>query len=242
MDKLYLCKSEDSGRILNNRGRYIFNFLNQHDLYFFGKEPKFREVLTKSFSKNFVDGFLIAFFLSIKKLKRIKRLRGPSFTLKFLENQKLNKNKKHFFIGLLNKDLSFLNKKFNHLKRNKLFCYNPPYIKEIIFNKEEINKIIELIYKINPDYIWVCIGSPKQNILSYSLFKKTKARYFFNVGAALDFILKKKKESPSFIQKIGLEWFFRLVTDFKYTKKKVWRSFLSIFLINHIEMQRNNKN
>ncbi|MEM2955011.1 MAG: WecB/TagA/CpsF family glycosyltransferase, partial [Candidatus Nanoarchaeia archaeon] len=226
--KLYFCRREEISKFLKNRKKFIFNFLNLHDLYFFQKNVLFKKVLTQNFSRNFIDSFIISLFLSIKKLKKIGRLRGPTFTLEFLEK---NTNKKYFFIGLEEKDLNFLVKKFPKLKRKNLFCYNPPYIKGIIFKKNEINKISKLINKSESDYVLVGIGSPKQNILSYQLFNKTRATYFFNVGAAFDFILGEKREAPLIIQKIGLEWFYRLITDFKYSRKKVWRSFIGLIYL-----------
>lgn len=226
--RLYFYPKEEISKILESRERSIFNFLNLHDIYFFQKNVLFKKVLTQNFSRNFIDGFTLSLFLSIKKFKKIGRLRGPTFTREFL---KKNTNKKYFFIGLEEKDLNFLVKKFPKLKRKNLFCYNPPYIKGIIFKKDEINKISKLINKSESDYVWVGIGSPKQNILSYQLFNKTRATYFFNVGAAFDFILGKKREAPLIIQKIGLEWFYRLITDFKHSKKKVWRSFIGLIYL-----------
>lgn len=211
-----------------NKERLIFNFLNQHDLYMFNEEKLFRESFSNKHNLNFIDGFLISIFLSFKHLRKIKRIRGPFFTRNFFGNENFNKNKKHFFIGIEEHDLDNFSYIFPYLKKKNLSAYNPPYIKTIKFSEKEIIKILKLINNFKPDYVWVCIGSPKQNILSVDLFKKTKAKYFFNVGAALDFILEKKKEAPKFVRMIGLEWFYRFITDFKYSKKKVWRSLISL--------------
>ncbi|MEM4181818.1 MAG: WecB/TagA/CpsF family glycosyltransferase [Candidatus Pacearchaeota archaeon] len=210
--------------------RKIFNFLNLYCVYLFFKEKTFREAVSEEKNTiNLLDGFFPAFFLSLKKFKKISRVRGPTFTREIFLNKELSSSKKHFFIGLEKKDLNVLRKNFPYLK--KVDCYNPPYIKDVVFPDEEIEKISKKINKFKADFVWVGIASPKQNILSYQLFKKTNAIYFFNVGAAMDFLLGKKKEAPSFVRKIGMEWFYRLVTDFKYSKIKVWRSFIAVFYL-----------
>ena len=232
MEKILLNKKQNYRRILrnilNSEEQHSLVFLNNHDLYNLKKEEHYKKFATSSKNIYFIDGFAIALFLSLKNLSHIERFRGPSFTKEFLSNENLSGNKKHFFIGLEEKELDILNRKFTHLKRENLFTHNPPYIKELKFPEEEINKIAEKISSEKPDFVWVCIATPKQHILTYSLLEKTTAKLFFNVGAALDFLLGKKKEANSFFQKIGLEWFYRLVTDFKYSKKKVWRSFSSL--------------
>ncbi|MEM4330491.1 MAG: WecB/TagA/CpsF family glycosyltransferase [Candidatus Pacearchaeota archaeon] len=232
METLYFTKfslEEIFNFIKKNKERKIFNFLNQHDIYNFKNNNLFRESLNTFFSINIIDGSFLTFFLSIKKFKKISRVRGPTFTRELLLKKELSSSKKHFFIGLEKEDLKVLIEKFSHLK--KVDCYNPPYIKDVVFSDEEIEKISKKINKFKPDFVWVGIASPKQNILSYQLFKKTNAKYFFNVGAAMDFLLGKKKEAPSFVRKIGVEWFYRLITDFKYSKKKVWRSFIAVFYL-----------
>jgi len=223
--------------LANKKDRLIFNFLNSHDLYFFVKEPEFRDTFDKN-SVNFIDGFVISAYLSLLNRRKIKRISGPNFIIDFLKDMEYNQNKKQLFIGLEKKDLKKLVQKFPHLKLKNLFCYNPPYIKDIKFPKKEINKIAKIIKSKKIDFVWIGIGCPKQNILTYDLYYRTKTKYFFNVGAALDFLLEKKKRAPKVIRLFGIEWLYRFITDFKHSKKKVWRSFVSLLYLNKIELTR----
>jgi N-acetylglucosaminyldiphosphoundecaprenol N-acetyl-beta-D-mannosaminyltransferase len=43
------------------------------------------------------------------------------------------------------------------------------------------------------------------------------------VGAAYDFIAGSKKHAPRWVQKIGMEWLFRLFSE----PKRLWRRYLS---------------
>jgi N-acetylglucosaminyldiphosphoundecaprenol N-acetyl-beta-D-mannosaminyltransferase len=42
------------------------------------------------------------------------------------------------------------------------------------------------------------------------------------VGAAFDFIAGTKPQAPRWMRKVGLEWFFRLMTE----PKRLWRRYL----------------
>ncbi len=219
-----------------NKSRRIFNFLNLHDLYQFSREMKFKNSILDKQNMNFVDGFVISVYLSILNLRKISRISGPTFTERVLSNKELSGNKKHFFIGPEREDIRELKKKFGHLKN--VGFYNPPYVQGISFSREEIEEISNRINEKKSDYVWVGVGCPKQNILSSSLIKKTNAKYFMNVGAALDFVLGKKKQAPKIIRSLGIEWIYRLITDFKHSRKKVWRSLKGLGNLNLVGISR----
>jgi N-acetylglucosaminyldiphosphoundecaprenol N-acetyl-beta-D-mannosaminyltransferase len=241
-EKIYFTSIEnkkDFGKFLNSKERRIFNFLNANSLYLFKKNKEFSSFL-KDFQKilvNFVDGVLISLTLSIKKRKLIRKMPGPDITEFIFTRKDLLKDKKIFLIGFTEQDLNFLCKKYPKLKRKNLSSYNPPYIEGLNFSKKEIAKISDLIKKFDAEYVFIGIGNPKQEFLSKELYSKTKAKYFFNVGAAFDFLSEKKKRAPKILQKIGLEWFYRLISDFKHSKDKVWRSFIALKYLNWVELE-----
>lgn len=208
-----------------NKKRKIVNFLNLETLGDFSKQKDYEGILNSKNHINFADGTTIALFLSLKKLKKFNKNRGPTFTKEFLTNPEKTKNKKHFFIielGELPKE------KFSHIKKESTRYFYPSFPKGTRFSKEEIKEIAKKINKFKPDFVWLGISSPKQHFLAHDLFEKTSAKYFFTVGAAIDFLIERKKESPIFVNKIGMEWIYRGITDFKYSKKKILKSFASL--------------
>ena len=44
----------------------------------------------------------------------------------------------------------------------------------------------------------------------------------FGVGAAYDFIAGSKKHAPKWMQKVGLEWFYRLCSE----PRRLWKRYL----------------
>jgi len=239
-EKIFFSEQKYMKKVLKEKDknrRFIFNFINSHDLYHFGIDSSFREAIYFE-STNFIDGFVISMYLSLKNLKKVKRFSGPNFTRNIFYGKSFVKNKKHFFIGFEENDIKKFSEKFSYLKKKDLFYYNPPYIKKTKFSEKEIGKIAKQINSKKIDFVWVGLGCPKQYFLSESLFKKTKARYFFNVGAAMDFLLNKKKRAPEIIRNLGIEWLYRLLTNFNHSKKKVKRSLVSIaYLPKYVELK-----
>lgn len=224
--------SEELIEGLDKKTSRVFNFLNLYSVYLFRKEGIFRDSVSSSGIYNFLDGGVPALYLSIVNFKRIARLRGPTFTREFLKSD-FSKKSRIMFVGNCSaKDLDKISKDFD-IPRDKLFNYNKlPYIApKIEFDRADIFKLSKEIKSKRIDYCFVCVGNPRQEILSFNLSKLNKYTKFLSVGAALDFILERKKEAPKIVRELYLEWFYRLVTDFKYSKKKVWYSFIGLWYL-----------
>ncbi|MEM2956653.1 MAG: WecB/TagA/CpsF family glycosyltransferase [Candidatus Pacearchaeota archaeon] len=222
-------------RVIEKKQKPVIDFLNAYSVFLFKKNKNFRESIT-DYYYNFPDGISISILYFLKYRKFLKRVPGPSFTEFFLK-QKFAKNKKHFFLGLDKKNLIVVAKKFR-LPASNLYCYNPPYIKSDIFSKKERERISKLINKSKADYLWVGLGNPKKEILITQIYKKINIKVIFLVGAALDFISGVKKRAPKLLCNLGLEWLYRLVTDFRYVKTKVKGSFKALFFLkNFVEFK-----
>lgn len=232
MTLLFTSKSKEKLKDLileYNQDKIIFNFLNLYSVYLYQKDKEFREAIDsrEEDSITLVDGSPIAVFL------KAKRLRGTDFSRFLINDLSLLNNKKHFFIGLTEDELNLISNK-SLLNRNDLYAYNPSYITSNKFSNEEIDKIAKLINKSNVDYLWVGVGNPKQEILASDLYDKVNVNFIFNVGAAFDFILEKKKEAPRLIQELGIEWLYRFITDFKHSYIKVYKSLIGLFYLPKI--------
>lgn len=208
-----------------NKERKIINFLNLESLYDFSTKKNYRDLLSSKNHLNFIDGTLISLFLSLKKFKKIPKNRGPTFTKEFLSNPEETKNKKHFFI-LASGELPY--DKLPHLDKKLLKYYYPPFIQGAKFSKKDVEKMSKLINDFKPDFVWLGISSPKQHYLAQDLFEKTSAKYFFTVGAAFDFLIGRKKEAPIIFNKLGIEWIYRGITDFRHSRRKILKSFVGL--------------
>lgn len=72
--------------------------------------------------------------------------------------------------------------------------------------------VINRINQIKPDILLVGLGSPKQEEFIYeNLNKMPSVKLAIGVGGAFDFISGRVKRAPRILQKIGLEWLWRLI-------------------------------
>ena len=64
-----------------------------------------------------------------------------------------------------------------------------------------------------PDIVWVGLGFPKQDRWMARFRSRLRAPVLLGVGAGFDFLAGNKPLAPRWIQRSGLEWLFRLITE-----------------------------
>ena len=84
------------------------------------------------------------------------------------------------------------------------------------------DSLINSLNNSKSDIVFVALGMPKQEEWIYRNKDKLHARIIFPVGALLDYLSGMKKRSPRWMSSIGMEWFYRLLTE----PQKVWRRYL----------------
>ena len=91
------------------------------------------------------------------------------------------------------------------------------------FRKDDEGRILEEIAAVKPDFLMVCLGNPKQEAWISRNFDNLKAKVIFGNGGALDFAAGEVKRAPLIMQKLGLEWLWRMFQDltFKRLKRQV---------------------
>lgn len=78
---------------------------------------------------------------------------------------------------------------------------------------EEDDAIVEQINEAAPDYVWVGLGSPKQDIWVAEHRSRLHASTLLAVGAAFDFHAGIHRRAPSWMQRTGTEWVYRLASE-----------------------------
>lgn len=96
--------------------------------------------------------------------------------------------------------------------------FSPPYVKrEVPADPQTITDINDS----NIALLFVALGCPKQEKWMAKNRANLKAVQI-GVGAAVDFYAGTAAEAPEFLQRIGLEWLFRLWKE----PKRLWRRYL----------------
>ncbi len=81
------------------------------------------------------------------------------------------------------------------------------------FSEEQDREVIEEVAKCSPDIVLVAMGMGRQEKLISSYRSMLPSAVWIGVGGTLDVFAGRVNRAPRFFQKIGMEWFYRLVTD-----------------------------
>ena len=101
---------------------------------------------------------------------------------------------------------------------NIVGTYSPSYGFEN--KKEEIDNIIKMINEVKPDILAVGLGAPKQEKFLYRYRKELNVPVSLAIGASIDFEAGNVTRAPIWMQKRGLEWFYRLIKEPKRMYKR----------------------
>lgn len=157
------------------------------------------------------DGMPLVWLGKAKSDQEVSRVYGPDLMLALCELS-AQKGYTQFFYGGAEdvpEQLSqALQKKYPRLR--VAGAYSPPFR---VLTDAEDQQIVDQINQANPDIIWVGLGTPKQDLWMASHRGALNAAVIIAVGAAFDFHTGRKKQAPLWMQRSGLEWLYRLLSE-----------------------------
>ena len=81
----------------------------------------------------------------------------------------------------------------------------------------DVRRLRELVQHNALSIVLLCLGHPKQELLAKELknydWAGSRPDWIMCMGATIDFLTGDQKRAPKIFQLIGLEWFFRLLTN-----------------------------
>jgi N-acetylglucosaminyldiphosphoundecaprenol N-acetyl-beta-D-mannosaminyltransferase len=96
--------------------------------------------------------------------------------------------------------------------------YSPPY--RDLADDEEVS-VVDEINRSKADVVWVGIGVPKQEKWMAQFRDRLEAPVLVGVGAAFDFHAGLVPQAPDWMQRIGLEWAYRLAHE----PRRLWKRY-----------------
>ena len=166
------------------------------------------------------DGMPLVWLSRLNGYPDAERVYGPDLMVAVCSHS-IEKGYRHFFYGgtdwLVDHLVQRMTKRFQGLQ--VAGTYSQPFGP---LSLEEDRKIVSLINDADPDIIWVGLSTPKQEIWMSEHIGQLGDCVLIGVGAAFDFLAGTKKQAPAWMQRIGLEWFFRLCTE----PKRLWKRYL----------------
>jgi N-acetylglucosaminyldiphosphoundecaprenol N-acetyl-beta-D-mannosaminyltransferase len=147
------------------------------------------------------------------------RVYGPTFMLHCLEATQ-GESWKHMFIGGTDEMLAALREKL--LARFPLLqitaMHSPPFGE---WSAGDDERIIAVMEESGAHFVWIGLGCPKQELWLARMKHRLPPAVYPAVGAAFAFHAGRVKQAPLWLQRIGMEWLFRLCAE----PRRLWRRY-----------------
>jgi N-acetylglucosaminyldiphosphoundecaprenol N-acetyl-beta-D-mannosaminyltransferase len=82
--------------------------------------------------------------------------------------------------------------------------------------------VVRGVAETKPDMLFVAMSSPKKEIFLNKWKAELKVPFVMGVGGSFDVVAGKVNRAPVWMQKVGLEWFYRLCQE----PRRMWRRYL----------------
>ena len=154
------------------------------------------------------DGIGVVWASKYSEKKLTERVAGYDLVQKLFDEIKDTEHTVYFFGGAPGVSLAAARKmeqKYPHLK---IVGGHNGY-----FDEKEEKRILNDIKKLSPSILLVGLGSPKQEKWIYENIRLTNVKVAIGVGGSFDVMSGKIKRAPDIFCKMGLEWFYRLITQ-----------------------------
>jgi N-acetylglucosaminyldiphosphoundecaprenol N-acetyl-beta-D-mannosaminyltransferase len=182
-------------------------------------DENLRGILNRAFL-NTPDGMPMVWAGRLRGHRDMDRVYGPDL-MNLVCDHSRQKNWTHFFYGgadgVAQQLKRRLEEKFPGL--TIVGTYTPPFRPLLAIEEAEL---IRTVAALKPDIIWVGLSTPKQEKFMAQYWQKLDATLMFGVGAAFDFHAGRVRQAPRWMQRSGLEWFFRLCCE----PKRLWKRYL----------------
>jgi N-acetylglucosaminyldiphosphoundecaprenol N-acetyl-beta-D-mannosaminyltransferase len=166
------------------------------------------------------DGMPLVWLSRAMGFRHVERVYGPHLMLAMCQRS-AERSYRNFFYGgrprVADMLATRLQSRFAGLR--VAGTYSPPFRP---LSEEEDRLVVERINAARPDIVWVGISTPKQERWMAEHIERLNAPVLVGVGAAFDFNAGLKRQAPRWMQRSGLEWSFRLMTE----PRRLWRRYL----------------
>lgn len=120
--------------------------------------------------------------------------------------------------GVARQTCKVLEKKFPGIKFAGYYCPEFGFEEKI----DECLRIQNLIANSNASILFVGLGAPKQEKWIKKFGSGCQVRLAIGVGASFSFVTGDMRRAPIWMQRCGLEWFWRLLNE----PRRLWRRYL----------------
>lgn len=194
-----------------SEGRRIrAHFATVHSIVEATSDPSLQEAF-ESADMVFADGMPLVWVSRARGFRKAERVCGPDMLLALADRGRAI-GLRHYFLGgvpgtpeLL---AGALTERFPGLR--VAGGLSPPFRPQ---TDEETEAMLAQINGSAADVVWVGLGAPKQELWARRHQGRLDAALLLPIGAAFDFYSGRRMRAPRWMQRIGLEWLFRLASE-----------------------------
>jgi N-acetylglucosaminyldiphosphoundecaprenol N-acetyl-beta-D-mannosaminyltransferase len=192
------------------------------------EDPVFKKILNEAFLCT-PDGMPMVWAGKLNGRREMSRVYGPDLMLDVCAWSEQS-GCRHFFYGGADGVAELLVDKLRTRfpKLQVAGTFTPPFRP---LNPDEEKKLQDQIRDGRPDILWVGLSTPKQEKFMAEYLPKLDVTLMAGVGAAFDFHSGRVKQAPRWMQRSGLEWFYRLCSEPRRLAKRYLRN-NPLFIIN----------
>jgi N-acetylglucosaminyldiphosphoundecaprenol N-acetyl-beta-D-mannosaminyltransferase len=212
--------------VASGRPHYVC-FSNVHSVVLGQRDEEFRRIINEA-DLALPDGMPVVWAGRLLGHRMRERVDGPGMMLELCRRSP-PLGHSHFFYGgaegVAPRVAERLKGRFPGL--NVAGCLTPPFRP---LTPEEDAEVVSTINASGAGVVWVGLGAPKQERWMAAHLGQLRAPVMLGVGAAFDFHAGRLKRAPRLMQRLGLEWLFRLAVE----PRRLWRRYLhtnSAFLL-----------
>lgn len=156
------------------------------------------------------------------------RVYGPELMLQTISATQKQAGCRHFLLGGRPETLEKLRSKFalEFPSAEISGIYAPPFGP---WPDEENERIFTMIRESRANFIWVGLGCPKQELWIAQNKERLPPGVYYGIGAAFAFHAGEVRQSPPILQRLGLEWAYRLAMEPKRLFRRYF-TYNSLFL------------
>jgi len=196
---------------INVNKKVNIHTVNVDHLILAKKHKKFEEFMLNA-EIVLADGMPIVWYSKMLKRPLKERVTGVDLSEKLFADSK-KRNFKIFLLGggpsVAEACVQKMTEKYGEIQIAGTYC---PSAEEIA-NSTKSKQIVERINSSGANILLVALGAPKQELWIKTYKNQLNTNINIGVGATFDFLSGSIKRANPIFQKIGMEWFYRMMTD-----------------------------
>lgn len=206
------------GHLDDLRGKYIC-VSNVHTTVMSYENEEYRKIQNGA-AMALPDGAPLSSYSRRKGYKQAQRVTGPDLMLELFAISK-EKGYRHYFYGATEETLQSMKEVLERDYPGIQIAgmYAPPFR---ALTPQEDAQIVTKINESRPDFIWIGLGAPKQEEWMHQHMGQLQG-VLIGVGAGFDYLAGYIKRAPRWMQRMSLEWLYRLLQD----PKRLWRRYFT---------------